>query len=70
MERFCGLLAASGKSRRSPYVSISHRICDLAQLNQIKVVYDLEESLDLRGPSGKSGDSYDNCGCLFYMIRC
>jgi hypothetical protein len=61
MERYCGFLAASGKSRRSPYMSLTYRICDIAQLNQIKIIYDLEGELDLQGESGMMGKSFGEC---------
>jgi hypothetical protein len=61
MERFCGLLANSCKSRRYPYTSLSHCICDMAQLNQIKILYDLEKELDLDSQSGVTGQLYDEC---------
>jgi hypothetical protein len=62
MERYCGLLARSSKSRQSPYVSISHRICDITQLNQIKVIYNLTKELDLRDESSVAkGQVYDQC---------
>jgi hypothetical protein len=63
MERYCGLLASSGKSRRSPYISISYRICDMAQLNQIKVFYNLGKALDLNGQSGTTDILYHECKC-------
>ena len=62
MERFCGMLANSGKSRRFPYVSLSNRICDIAQLNQIKILYGLEKELNLDDESG-TGQSFDECKC-------
>jgi hypothetical protein len=64
MERYCGLLASSGKSRRSPFISISYHICDMAQLNQIKVFYDLGKDLDLNGQSAMTGILYNECKCL------
>jgi len=64
MERFCGMLAGSGKSRRFPWSSLSNRICDIAQLNQIKVLYHLDQELDLRGQPGGVGQVYDECQYL------
>jgi len=61
MERFCGMLANSGKSRRFPWASLSRRIYDIAQLNQIKILYYLDTQLDLRGISGATGQAYDEC---------
>jgi hypothetical protein len=61
MERYCGLLATSGKSRRDPFVSLSRRIRDIAQLNQIKVKYNLTSALDLNGGVVTTGESYLQC---------
>ena len=61
MERFCGLLANSNKSRRWPWMSINYRIFDVIQLNQIKVLYNLDEELDLRGQPGGQGRVYEEC---------
>jgi hypothetical protein len=63
MERYCGLLANSSKSRRFPYVSLSRRICDIAQLNSIKVIYGLTKELDLSDgqSSVAKGQAYPQC---------
>jgi hypothetical protein len=45
-------------------MSISHRICDMAQINQIKVIYNLGDELDLSDQSGQTGLSYSECKCL------
>ena len=58
------MLANSGKSRRFPWTSLSNRILDIAQLNQVKVLYRLDEELDLRGQPGGSGRLYDECRWL------
>lgn len=46
-ERFCGSLLPAVKSRKHPYTSLAHRAHDIAQLNQIKLIYNLTEELDL-----------------------
>jgi len=61
MERYCGLLAASTKSRRKPFISLSRRICDIAQLNQIKIKYDFRDELNLRAPVANKDKSYFQC---------
>jgi hypothetical protein len=61
MERYCGMLANAKKSRRWPWMSINHRICDVAQLNQVKVLYHIEKELDLRGQPSETGCIYDEC---------
>ncbi|KAJ7097464.1 hypothetical protein C8R44DRAFT_835053 [Mycena epipterygia] len=48
MERFCGSLLPAIKSRRYPWASIDRRILELAQLFQLKAIYSLSKSLDLR----------------------
>ena len=63
MERFCGKLSASAKSRRWPYRSLSYRICDMEHLNQIKILYDLGKELDLENLCATTGQSFDNCEC-------
>lgn len=47
MERFCGSLLRIIKSRRYPFKSIDKRVVRLAQLNQIKLSFDLSAELDL-----------------------
>ncbi|KAJ7739195.1 hypothetical protein B0H16DRAFT_1891140 [Mycena metata] len=48
MERFCGSLLPAIKSRQYPWASIDRRILELAQLFQIKAIYSLSATLDLR----------------------
>ncbi|KAJ6459013.1 hypothetical protein C8R45DRAFT_913204 [Mycena sanguinolenta] len=47
MERFCGSLVPAVKSRKHPFASLAHRIRDVAQLTQIKLLYGLTAELDL-----------------------
>jgi len=47
MERFCGSLLRAVKSRRFPFTSIDKRVCDLAQIVQLKHQFGLEETLQL-----------------------
>lgn len=47
MERFCGSLVPAVKSRKYPFTSLAHRIRDVAQLSQIKLLYGLTAELDL-----------------------
>lgn len=46
-ERFCGAIVQDTHSRKHPYTSMAHRLRDIAQLNQIKLVYGLTNELDL-----------------------
>ncbi|KDQ12217.1 hypothetical protein BOTBODRAFT_34816 [Botryobasidium botryosum FD-172 SS1] len=47
MERFCGSLLPAIKSRKHPFSSLNHRVRDVAQLSQLKLIYSLTEELDL-----------------------
>ncbi|KAG8769521.1 hypothetical protein FRC12_004906 [Ceratobasidium sp. 428] len=47
MERFCGSLARSQKSRRFPFSSLDRRVLEVAQLSQIKTMYCLGDKLNL-----------------------
>lgn len=47
MERHCNTLLQSIKSKRHPYASISSFVTATAQLDQIRLLYDLYEALDL-----------------------
>ncbi|KAG6837151.1 hypothetical protein H0H93_013741 [Arthromyces matolae] len=53
MERYCGQLQPTIKSRRFPYASIDRYVTEEAQLTQIKVTHDLFEKLALRAPRGE-----------------
>lgn len=46
-ERFCGTIVRAVSSRKYPYTSMASRLRDVAQLNQIKLVYGLTRELDL-----------------------
>lgn len=61
MERYCGMLANANKSRRWPWMSLNHRICDVAQLDQVKVLYGLEKELNLRGECHEKEHFFDEC---------
>ncbi|KAJ3833514.1 hypothetical protein F5878DRAFT_654300 [Lentinula raphanica] len=54
MERFCGSLLRTVKNRKYPFTSLAHRVRDIAQLNQIKLLYGLSDMLNL------SDDHLDN----------
>lgn len=68
MERFCGSLLPAVTSRKHPYRSIDRRITELAQLCQIKNLYDLHDTLDLRSHNTieQSGKHIDGCGSLIF----
>ncbi|KAJ7115669.1 hypothetical protein C8R44DRAFT_578431, partial [Mycena epipterygia] len=60
MERFCGSLVPAVKSRKYPFTSLAHRIRDVAQLSQIKLLYGLTSELDL-----SSGKDMEETGLAF-----
>ncbi|KAF7298334.1 hypothetical protein MKEN_01358000 [Mycena kentingensis (nom. inval.)] len=73
MERFCGTLTPAIRSRRHPWASLDRHILEVAQLTQIKMVYNVVEELDLEGdsdddaddrPAGFSHPSYPTCVLL------
>ncbi|KDQ10439.1 hypothetical protein BOTBODRAFT_115716, partial [Botryobasidium botryosum FD-172 SS1] len=47
MERYCGGLQRAIQSHRFPFASLDKRVRDLAQLDQIKTIYNLQRALDL-----------------------
>lgn len=55
-ERFCGAIVRAVHSRKHPFTSMAHRLRDIAQLNQLKLVYGLTGELDL----SDSRDAEDN----------
>lgn len=63
MERFCGALGRAIHNRRFPYACLDKRVRDLAQLDQIKTLFNLWEELDLsnRRQVEKSGVRIPNC---------
>jgi hypothetical protein len=52
MERFCGLLQPSIKSRRFPYASIDKYVINAARLSQCKIIYNIANELSLTHPCG------------------
>ncbi|KAJ7258553.1 hypothetical protein C8J57DRAFT_1073613 [Mycena rebaudengoi] len=58
MERFCGSLVTAVKSRKHPFTSLAHRIRDVAQLSQIKLLYRLSDELDLRAEKAETDSGY------------
>ncbi|KAJ3494279.1 hypothetical protein NLJ89_g10843 [Agrocybe chaxingu] len=75
MERYCGRLKPSVRSRRFPYASLDRYVLEDSQLTQIKAFYDMAEELTLREPrlppetreiwgSFKDLDAYPSCVLL------
>ncbi|KAF8205477.1 hypothetical protein K438DRAFT_1579180 [Mycena galopus ATCC 62051] len=50
MERFCGSIQPGIRSRRFPWASMDRYVFELAQLTQIKTVYNVGETLSLCDP--------------------
>lgn len=67
MERFCGALLPSVKSRKYPYVSLNHRVRDISQLDLIKTRFNLGEALTLRSRKDTAGcpTGYLLHACMF-----
>ncbi|QRV77922.1 Transposase family tnp2 [Ceratobasidium sp. AG-Ba] len=68
MERLCGSLARSGKSKRYPYASLDRRVLEIAHLAQIKLIYGLGDELDLedRRNTIVSGTAYNGYNDLVF----
>lgn len=47
MERYCGALGRANLNPRFPFVSLDRRVLEVAQLSQIKFMYNLTNTLDL-----------------------
>jgi hypothetical protein len=65
MERHCNTLLQAIKSRRHPYTSISSFVTATAQLDQIRLVYDLHETLCL-DPDKKESNKLVHDLCRFF----
>jgi hypothetical protein len=61
MERYCGLLANSTKSRREPFISLSRRIRDIEELKLIRLKYNLKDILNLDKIVMDAGQVYPQC---------
>ncbi|KAF7974191.1 hypothetical protein HWV62_13235 [Athelia sp. TMB] len=69
MERFCGALQPAIRSQRFPYASLDRHVTEIAQLTQIKIIYNVHEELSLKLPRGAvaglfSDLSYPSCVLL------
>lgn len=47
MERFCGALGRANINPRFPFVSLDRRVLEVAQVSQIKFIYNLFDTLNL-----------------------
>ena len=66
MERHCNTLLQSIKSRRHPYASINSFVTATAQLNQIRLSYDLHEALSL-DPDKEQYKGFVHDSCMFNL---
>ncbi|KAI0819220.1 hypothetical protein BC628DRAFT_1333506 [Trametes gibbosa] len=70
MERYCGLLGPSIRSRRHPYASLNRYVLNSARLNHIKLIYQAHEVLSLRKPSVPKGVSIPNYTTCVVLPAC
>ncbi len=70
MERYCGLLGPSIRSRRHPYASLNRYVLDSARLDHIKLLYQAHEVLSLRKPPVKEAVSIPGCASVSMPFRC
>jgi hypothetical protein len=61
MERHCNTLLQAIKSRRRPYASISSFVTATAQLDQIRLMYNLHGALRLDPDKENRGVIHDSC---------
>ncbi|TFK96895.1 hypothetical protein BDV98DRAFT_514671, partial [Pterulicium gracile] len=63
-EQFCGYIVCSSKSQKNPYASFACHLCEVAQINQIKLLYHLDVELDLspQGLDWQRGLALEECG--------
>lgn len=56
MEQFCSFIGASVKSRQYPYTNLARRVWDVAQLQVIRELYGLHESLTFNKSEPAEGE--------------
>lgn len=66
MERHCNTLLQSIKSRRHPYASIASFVTTAAQLDQIRLLYNIREELRL-DPDEKESNKIVDFSCTFNL---
>jgi hypothetical protein len=71
MERYCGMLQGSLRSRSQPWGNLNKRVLQLAYLAQLNAKYDLEEELavidihTVTNTLSRYECNYVNCKFLF-----
>lgn len=68
MERYCNTLLKSIRNRRHPYSSINSFVTATAQLDQIRLLYDLDEELNL-DPDKKESKKLIHDQCMHMFSR-
>jgi len=68
MERFCGSLVVSIKSRKHPYTFLAHRVRDIARLSMIKVQYGLTDELDTSQQREVMSTGRPQTGCKYNVL--
>ncbi|KAF9034604.1 hypothetical protein BJ165DRAFT_1356338 [Panaeolus papilionaceus] len=68
MERHCNTLLPAIRSRRHPYASITTFVTAVAQLNQIRLIYDVEGDLNLNPFKLKQYVSFPGCMLYCFLI--
>lgn len=61
MERYCGALQPAIRSRRFPYSSLNRYVVDRARLTQIKLRYNLEDTLNFKPKRKEAGQVVPKC---------
>jgi hypothetical protein len=61
MERYCGKLLPAIKSQRFPYSNFSNRICDVALISALELIYNLDLSFKVWRPLAKKTFSTPEC---------
>ncbi|KAL4244402.1 hypothetical protein ABKN59_010137 [Abortiporus biennis] len=70
MERYCGWLQPSIRSRRFPYASLNRFVLDDARFRHIKLVYSIEDQLRLGPPKRARGVNFpDYATCTLLQPR-
>ena len=67
MERHCNTLLKSIRNRRHPYASINSFVTAISQLDQIRLLYDLDEELNL-DPDKKESNKFIHDQCTYNRI--
>ncbi|KZP05559.1 hypothetical protein FIBSPDRAFT_765690, partial [Athelia psychrophila] len=65
MERYCGMLQPAIHSRCFPYASLDHHITKVAQITQIKIIYNAHTELSLKPPQGTVAGLFRDLSCMW-----